>query len=51
MCVNSNNYTHPANTRRSPDAGLMLAHRLQRWPNIGEVSSQNLVFAWQILHI
>ena len=24
----------PENTRRLPNVGLMLAHRLQRWPNI-----------------
>ena len=32
-------------TRRSPNAGTMLAHRLQRWPNFVPTLSESLVFA------
>ena len=35
----------PANTRRWPNAGLMLAHRLRRWANISPVLSDCVVFA------
>ena len=33
-----------SNKRRWPNAGLMLAHRLQRRPNIGPVLSYRIVF-------
>ena len=32
------------NTKIQPDAGLTLAQRLQRWPNISPTSSQCLMF-------
>ena len=32
------------NTRRRPNAGLMLAHRLRRWPNISPVLGYRVVF-------
>ena len=35
----------PRNTRRWPKVGLMLAHRLRRWPNNNPTSGQRLVFA------
>ena len=35
----------PANTRRSPNVGLLLAHRLRRWPNINPTLGERLVFA------
>ena len=35
----------PANTRRQPNVGLMLAHRLRRWPNINSTLGQRVVFA------
>ena len=35
----------PANTRRCPDVGPTLGHRLRRWPSIGPTSGQRLVFA------
>ena len=35
----------PANTRRCPDVGPTLSHRLRRWPGIGPTSGQRLVFA------
>ena len=38
-------FTYPANTRRSPDAGLMLVHRLRRWPNIKPASGERFVIA------
>ena len=34
--------TAPENTRRSPNVGLMLAHR---WPNIEPTLGERLVFA------
>ena len=34
----------PANTKRWPNVGLLLAHRLRRWPNIDSKSGQCLVF-------
>ena len=36
---------HPANTRRSPNAGTMLAHRLRRWANIVPTLGERPVFA------
>ena len=33
----------PANTKRKGNAGLMLAHRLQRWPNIKPVLFHRVV--------
>ena len=33
------------NTRRRPNGGLMLAHRLRRWPSIRPALDQRLVFA------
>ena len=35
----------PANTRRLPNAGLMLAHRLKCWANISPAFARRLVFA------
>ena len=35
----------PANTRRLPNAGLMLGHRLRRWPNIKPEFGDRLVFS------
>ena len=35
--------TYPANTRRWTNAGLMLAHRLRRWPNISPALIQSFV--------
>ena len=34
----------PANMRPSPNAGLMLAQRLRRWPSINPVLGERLVF-------
>ena len=34
----------PANTGRIANAGLMLVHRLRRWPNIKPALAQRLVF-------
>ena len=39
----ANNCVHTANTRRRPNAGLMLAHRLRRWANISPALGQRLV--------
>ena len=36
---------YPANTKRWPNVGLTLAHRLRRWPNISPTLGQGLVFA------
>ena len=35
---------HPATTRKSTNPGLMLGHRLRRWPNIKLVLVQRLGF-------
>ena len=35
----------PANTRCSSNAGLMLVHRLRRWPNIKPALDKRIVFA------
>ena len=35
----------PANTRRSAIVGLMLGHRLRRWPNIKPTLAEGLVFS------
>ena len=35
----------PANTRRWPNADLMLGHRLRRWPSIKSALGQRIVFA------
>ena len=37
--------TTPANTRRWPNAGLLLAHRLRRWTNNSPALGQRIVFA------
>ena len=34
----------PANTRRLPNAGAMLVHRLRRWTNIVPALGERLVF-------
>ena len=36
---------HTQQTRRRPNAGSMLAHRLRRWPSIKPALVQRLVFA------
>ena len=41
MCVDRAN---PTNTRRRPDAGLMLGQRTRRWLNIRSSLVQRLVF-------
>ena len=42
--------SYTANTKRSPGAGLMLAQRLRRWPNIKPAPAQRLVFTgWLVL--
>ena len=38
-----NNRVDPANTKRSASAGVMLAHRLRRWPNIMPALVQRVV--------
>ena len=38
---------NPVNMGRWPDAGLMLAHRLRRWPNINPALGERLVFGGQ----
>ena len=38
---------HTQQTRRRPNAGPMLAHRLRRWPSINPALVQRLVFAEQ----
>ena len=42
---------YPANTRRSPNVGLMLGHRLRRWSNITPTLGERLVFAgiWHVV--
>ena len=39
-------HRHPANARRSLDAGLLLGQRQRRWLNNKPASGQRLVFAW-----
>ena len=39
------NSRNPANTRRSPNDGTMLANRPRRWPNIVPTLGERLVFA------
>ena len=34
----------PANMRRYPNVGLLLAHRLRRWPNSKPTLGQRLMF-------
>ena len=34
--------SYPANMKRSPYAGLLLAHRLRRWPNSKPTFAQRL---------
>ena len=36
---------NPANTILSPNAGVMLAHRLRRWVNINPALGERIVFA------
>ena len=38
-------YVVPANTRRWPNAGSMMGHRLRRWPSTNPALDQRLVFA------
>ena len=38
-------YDNPTNTKRSPSAGLMLVHRLRRWPNIEPALGGRLALA------
>ena len=35
----------PANKIRRPNVGLLLGHRLRRWPNINQTLGQRLFFA------
>ena len=42
-------YIYPANTRHQTNAGLLLAHRLRRWPNIKPTLVRCLVFAGYLL--
>ena len=44
-CVDARELWHHANTRRSSNVGLMLGHRLRRWPNIDPPFGKRLVFA------
>ena len=37
--------TNPASTTLWPNAVVMLAHRLRRWPNITTTLGQRLLFA------
>ena len=39
---------YPAYTRRWPNFGLTLAHRLRRWPNINLTLGQRPMFAWYV---
>ena len=39
------------NTKRSADAGLMLAHRLRRWSNIGPTLGERLVFYGNVISL
>ena len=56
MCVNKKPYnshpdnkgSYPANTRHSPNAVSMLAHRLRRWSNIETALGECLVFAGRL---
>ena len=41
----------PANTKRSPNVGTMLAHRLRHWPNIVPTLGERLVFAGMPMRI
>ena len=43
-CANAM-WAYPANTSRSFNAGLMLDHRLRRWPNIKTALDQCIMFA------
>ena len=38
------NLEQESGTRLCPNAGLMLVHRLQRWPNVSPPSGQSLVY-------
>ena len=40
--------SHPASTRRCPNAGLKLAQRLRRWANFTPALGQRLVSACQV---
>ena len=42
-------YKKTVNTRRAPNAGLMLVHRLRRWPNIKSALNIRLVFPYFLL--
>ena len=44
----SNYRQYPANTRHSVNVGIMLAHRLRRWPNIITTSAECFVLAGYI---
>ena len=42
-------YTYLPNTSHLPNAGLMLVHRLRRWPNNKTASGERLVFwVWSL---
>ena len=45
------NHNNPANTKRWPDVGLLLAHRLCRWTNIKTTLIKRLVFAGNNVHL
>ena len=40
---------NPANTRRWPNVGLLLVHRLRHWPNVETTLGQRLVFAGRLI--
>ena len=42
---------YPANMRRWPNVGLLLAHRLGSWPNSKPALSQRLMFAGYVQYI
>ena len=41
----SNILANHSKTRRSPNVGSMLVHRLRRWPNIVPTLGESLMFA------
>ena len=42
---------YPANMRRWPNIGLLLAHRLRSWPNSKSALSQRLMFAGYVQYL
>ena len=44
VCMSHSIVYRRSNTRRWPNAGLMLAHHLRRWPNISPVLGYCVVF-------